>query len=678
LYLGTTAEAEQEGRDISGGKNEYRLETVTVTAQKQEENVQDVPVSITVVSEQEVEDANIESIEDVADFVPNFMINDEGGSGMNSPVMRGIYAVTETLTVSSGLFVDGVPFLSPTGYEDTVLDIERIEVLRGPQGTLYGKNTETGAINIITRQPDNEFRAKLSADVGALLSAETGDRLKQAYSLNLSGPIQTDKLFIGIAGKFYQKDGFIKNTITGDTTDDRENWFGRAHLRWTPSDRLDISFIASSLGYDDEAVNMNLTEYGTAAFGLSEAEDRKVASNIQGYNKARSNTQSLKIKYNFTDSLALTSVTARREYHDRSLTDWDFSPTTLMHGDKDNTYTKISQELRLDSSTDKMKWLIGLYYDNDENEIDMVTDSVYSMMASTKRRDFDGDAYAAFGHISYALTQRFRVIGGLRYETQEQEYENHIQNTKTDESWNEVSPKLGLEYRWTPAMMSYASVSRGYRSGGFNTSATDPRYTSYDEEKLWSYEIGTKCLFWDDRLMLNGCIFLMDISDMQVTEAVSPVESYMTNAAEATAKGFEVEMTARIADGLMLMGGFGYIDIEFDEFKDALGDYEDNKNPYAPEYTFNIGAQYRFQNGLYARADLIGYGEMYLDRANKYKRDAYEIVNAKIGYETEHFDIYLYGKNIFDEEYNSYGYYDGYYVVYSDPGEAGLQVVYRF
>jgi iron complex outermembrane receptor protein len=178
--------------------------------------------------------------------------------------------------------------------------------------------------------------------------------------------------------------------------------------------------------------------------------------------------------------------------------------------------------------------------------------------------------------------------------------------------------------------------------------------------------------------MLNGCIFLMDISDMQVTEAVSPVESYMTNAAEATAKGFEVEMTARIADGLMLMGGFGYIDIEFDEFKDALRDYEDNKNPYAPEYTFNIGAQYRFQNGLYARADLIGYGEMYLDRANKYKRDAYEIVNAKIGYETEHFDIYLYGKNIFDEEYNSYGYYDGYYVVYSDPGEAGLQVVYRF
>jgi iron complex outermembrane recepter protein len=654
------------------------LDTITVTAQKQEENVQDVPVSVTVIGDQEIEDQNIESIGELSDFVPNFMINNEGASGMNAPVMRGIYANATTLTVSSGLFIDGVPVLSSTGYEDTILDIERVEVLRGPQGTLYGKNTETGAINIITRQPDNDFRAKISADVGKLLSFETGDGLKQAYTLNLSGPIQIDRLFVGVAGKFYQKDGFMENTLTSEAADDRQHWFGRAHLRWTPSDQVDISLIASMLQYDDDAVNMSLTEFGAAAYGLSAFADRQVSSNFQGANQARTDTQALKIKYDFSDTLTMTSITARRVFDDEMANDWDFSPMTLMHSDKDSTYTKVSQELRLDSSSENIQWLVGLYYDNDRNEFNFVTNSDFPTMASTARRDFNGEAYAAFGQISYAPIKPIRLIGGLRYEIQDQEYENHNLETTIDDSWNELSPKLALEYSWTPSTMTYVSVSKGYRSGGFNTFASDPQYNSYDEEKLWSYEIGSKNLFWDNRLMLNGCIFLMDLTDMQVTEAVTPMESYLTNAAEATGKGIELEMTANLTTGLSMMAGVGYIDIEFDDFKDALGDYTGNKNPYAPEYTFNIGVQYRFQSGLYARADLIGCGEMYLDRANKYKRDAYEIVNARIGYESEHYDVYLYGKNIFDEEYNSYGYYDGFYVIYSDPGEVGLQVTCRF
>lgn len=659
-------------------RGEYKLETMTVTAEKQEENVQDVPVSITAFDEQDIEDKNIESLGELADFVPNFLLNYDGASGMNSPAMRGIYVPAEFLTVSTGLFIDGVPILTSTGFEYSMLDIERVEVLRGPQGTLYGKNTEAGAINIITRQPDNDFRGKLFAEAARLLSAETGDRLKDEFTLNLSGPIQTDKLFFGIAGKFYQKDGFMENTTTGDAPDDREHWFGRAHLRWTPMDRLDISFIASILDYNDGAGNMSLTEYGASMFGLPPFEDRKDSANLQGSNKASSNTQSLNMTYDFGNSLILTSVTARRMYNDRSIMDWDFSPMTLMHGDKDNKYAKISQELRLASSSENLKWLVGFYYDHDHNEINMKTDSVFPPMASTKDRDFRGDAYAVFGQINYALTEGFHLIGGLRYEVQEQEYENNILNTTTDDSWNDISPKLALEYHFTPALMTYASVAKGYRSGGFNTVATDPRYASYDEETLWSYEIGSKNAFFDNRLILNGCIFYMDINDMQVTEAVSTMESYLSNAAKATGKGFELEMTAKVTEGLSVMAGFGYTDIEFKTFKDALGDYEGNKNPYAPDYTFNIGVQYRHGSGFYARADVIGCGKMYFDKANKYSRDPYQTVNAKVGYETEHFDFYLYGKNIFDKEYNSYGYYDGYYIIYSDPGEAGVQLVYRF
>jgi iron complex outermembrane receptor protein len=395
-------------------------------------------------------------------------------------------------------------------------------------------------------------------------------------------------------------------------------------------------------------------------------------------NKSSNDSQSLKIAYGLSDSLTLTSVTTSRVYKDRSLVDSDFSSSTLMHSDQDSKYSKISQELRLDYAKEQLKWLVGLYYDKDNNDIDYEITSIIPPMAGASSRSTGGEAYAAFANLTYPLTGQLSLVGGLRYEEQDQEFKDNISKSKFDDSWNALTPKIGLEYSFTPAIMTYAGASKGYRSGGFNHFATDPQYYSYDAEELWSYEIGVKSAFLNNRLILNGAVYYMDITDMQVEEAVTPVITYMTNAAEATAKGIELEMTARVADGLTLMTGFGYSDIEFDSFKDALGDYKGNKNPFAPKYTFNIGAQYRHCSGLYARADLIGYGEMYFDKANEYSRDAYEIVNAKIGYETEHFDIYLYAKNLFDEEYDSDGYFGGMYIIYSDPREVGMQLVYRF
>ena len=672
-------EKREPAEEKEEAKRPVEIGQMTVTAQKQEENVQEVPMSITVFDSLDIEDKKIESIRDMADFVPNLMIYQHGLSGQNSPTMRGITARPETFRVSTGLYVDGVPILTGTGFVNEMLDIERIEVLRGPQGTIYGKGTETGAINIISRQPDNEFRGRVSAQGGKLLSGETGDKLKEDFSLNLSGPIQKDRLFFGLAGRYYQKDGFIENTTTGDTVDDREHWFGRAHLRWTPVDALDISLIASRLEYDDDGPKFNMGENGAAMFWLPVPEDRKVTSNIEGENKSIADSQSLKIAYNITDSFTLTSITANWVYEDiNSLTDWDFSPATLMHSDKNNEYSKISQELRLNYSAERLKWLVGLYYDKDNFDIDYETTSDIPPMAGVTSRDIDGDTYAVFANLTYPLTKQLSMIVGLRYEKEEQDFEDNISRLKADESWNELSPKIALEYRFTPAIMTYVSASQGYRSGGFNWSATDPQYISYDEEELWSYEIGVKSALLKNRLIINGSVYYMKIDDMQVNEAVTPWEGYITNAAEATGKGVELEMTARPCDGLTLMAGFGYSDIEFDDFKDALGDYKGNDNPWAPEYTFNIGAQYRHCSGLYARADLIGYGKMYFDKANDYSRDAYEIVNAKIGYEAEHFDIYLYGKNLFDKEYDSDGYFGGMYTIYSDPGEVGLQVVYRF
>ena len=659
-------------------RRETKLENIKVTAQKQEENVQDVAISMSVFNELDIEDRKIESVLDIADFVPNLMIYQHGASGMNTPTMRGISANIESLKVASGLYVDGVSITNSIGYEVEILDVERIEVLRGPQGTIYGSGAETGAINIISRLPDNEFRGKVSAEGGKLLSSETDDRLAGALSFNISGPVLTDQLFFSVAGKYYQKGGFIENTLTGNPEDDREHWYGKVHLRWTPTDKADISLIASRLEYDDDALSMGLGENGAAAFGLPLSLSRQVSSNLEGGNKSNSNALSLKIDYDISDSLTLTSVTANSRYNENLLQDWDFSPTTIFHNDKTNQYDNLSQELRLNYSKERLKWLLGFYYDNYHTDADWVTSSIFPGFGGTTNRDYDGDTYAVFANLTYPLTTELSLITGLRYETESQEFKDNVLNLHDEDSWNSVSPKIGLEYRFKPEIMAYVNLSKGYRSGGYNITATNPQYYSYDKENLWSYEIGFKSIFFDNRILINGSIYYMDITDMQVDTAVSPVENFVTNAAEATGKGIELELTARVTDSLSFMAGYGYNDTEFDKFSDALGDYEGNQNPFSPEYTFNLVAQYRHAGGFYARADLIGYGQIYFDKANEYSRDAYEIVNAKVGYEAENFDVYLYAKNLFDKEYDSDGYFSGFYTIYSDPGEAGLQLVYRF
>ncbi len=659
---------------------EMEIDTLTVTARKQKENVQEVPAGVTVFTDQFIEDKQIQDVEDLGNIVPNFVFISEGQSGRNTPSMRGLNTASFTFTTTTGLYVDGVPLLNGTGYESEILDVERVEVLRGPQGTLYGKNTETGVINIITRQPDNTFRAKVSAQTGKLLSTETGDELVGSFTTSLSGPIVTDKLYLGIAGRYHSKDGFMKNTVTGDTVNDRKLWFGRGHLRWTPTKKLDISLTVTRTAFDDGAPSMNNTDSAAASMGLSAPEHRKVSSNMDGYNHSVADSQALKATYDIDDALILTSVTTRRAFHEDTAADWDFTTATVNHNKIDRTYKKISQELRLDYAKDQLKWLVGAYYDRDEKGLGFENISDYASYNTTTDRDIEENAHAIFANLVYPATQRLGLVAGLRWERQEAEFKDNLDGRKYEGDWETLSPKAGLEYQLTPDIMTYATVSQGHRSGGFNYGAEvmGTQYEHYDTEELWSYEVGVKSALLNKRLILNAAAYYMDINDMQVTEAVSILRTYRTNAAKATGKGIELEIMGRVTNDLTLSGSYGYSNVEFVEFADAKGDYAGNKNPNAPEYTYNLGAHYRHPMGITARVDLIGCGKMYFDKANNYSRDPYEIVNMKVGYETENLDIYLYGKNIFDKDYTSYGWYGGYYTVYSDPGEVGLEVTYRF
>jgi len=636
------------------------LDTIMVTAQKTEENIQEVPISMTVFDEFSIEDRKIESIENIAPYTSNFLLLNKANN-YYSPSIRGIsQAQGYSLSNPVSVVVDGIPVASSLGFNEILMDIKRIEVLKGPQSTLYGKETQAGVINVITKKPDNETRIKLQGELGS-------DNKKE-LSLSASGAIIEDKLFIGLSAKHYEKDGFIKNRTLGGFANDKEYDYGRLHFRYTPSDNLEISLISSKHKLDNGDGDFSFT---------SNPDNRSITSSVQGYDKSDTTSHALKISYDINDYL-FESITTHREYKTDALQNYHFAPIYDFHALINKTHKKTTQEFRLSNNSSSFKWLAGVYADKDK--LDEDSSYVYTFGAYPTQEIIDGDSLGVFVHTDYAMSDKLSFISGLRYDKDESSFEGKSSNTNLEISNNEISPKISLKYQYDKNSMYYATVAKGYRAGGFHPYAPSTYPKQYDSEVLWNYEIGAKNSFLNNKLIVNSSIFYMDIDDMQVSvyPDVNSFKTYIDNAAQATSKGFEIELNAKLTDSLELFGSYGYMSAKFDEYKDTKGDYSGNNTIYAPKYNYNLGVQYRDNQGYFARADLNGYGKTYFNKENTLSRDAYNLVNAKIGYETENFDIYLYGKNIFDKKYDSIGMYGSTSVVYSEPREVGIQVAYRF
>lgn len=649
------------GAAVQGAEPPERtnLGDLVVTAQKQSEQAQDVPISLTLFDSFDLEDREIDSIRDISTYTPSLMLFDIGFSTSSPPSIRGLFADALTLESTMGIYVDGIPVTMGVGINDPLLDVERVEVLKGPQGTLYGKNTEAGVLNVITKPLTNETVKKVSLQGGS-------DNLIEA-SASIGGALIKDKLYLGFSARHYEKDGYVKNTITGKTVDDRKNDYGKVNLRFTPTDALDIQLVKSILKYDDDA----------GSLGSTMMPDRQVSSGLDGKNTSQNDLTSMKIHYDISPDFSIDSVTTHRIFDDEKVQDYDFTPNEILHVFADSQYTKTSQEVRFNAATGKVNWLIGLYgdtFDNDMNE------KYTGMMPRTILQTIDGNSLGIFTHANYAATSKLNLIAGVRYDDEKKSLKDDILSLDLENDYSEVSPKVAVNYKITSNVMGYATVAKGYRAGGFNPYSVPGYPKTYDEETLISYDLGVKSQLFNKALTLNANIYYMDISDMQVTANTSQDNSaltYTSNAAEATSKGAEVEFRAMLFKYICLFGGVGINDTTYDTFKDAVGDYSGNDSKFAPKYSYNCGIAYRDPRGIFAQIDTTGYGKMYLDKANEKPRDAFQLVNAKIGYEGSFYDVYLYGRNIFDEEYDSLGFAD-LYDTYSPPAEYGARVNLRF
>jgi iron complex outermembrane receptor protein len=679
VYLASSTWAEQGEQDVVKGKaqEEYELETITVTAQKREENIQEVPASITALSEIQIEDAGIKDIEDLKYYTPNLHIQKMGNHAEQYLSIRGMF---NKISPTVGVFVDGVSYSENLAYDPDLYDIERIEVLKGPQGTLFGRNTEAGAIRIITKKPGNIWEGKASAGYG--------DYDSQDYSATIRGPLIKDRLFFGISGKRYLSDGYYENDYLGtDEVEDMDDTSGRARLRWTPTDAWDIMLSVNADRYDDG--------YG----GYAPLEEMRhhthhVNLDYEGDVENDLNGQSLSLDYE-GDWFRFTSITAHRDADYDMAFDMDFTQFDMMISYFDLDHDQWSQEVRLASPKDSgpFKWLIGGYYFDEDMDTDCTHDwrqgyPVWGIppYMTTQKSEVDTENYAFFSQATYTLWEKLGLTAGFRYDHDKKEFNGTqfdtpdvmgagVATVKTDKTFSEWLPKFAIDYRFTPDFMGYASISKGYTSGGFNAFSTSVLGVPYDAEYSWNYEVGVKSSWLDNRLILNLAAFYIDWKDKQVATSIAPMTVILENAAECTSMGFEVEAMARPATGLELTAGFGYTNIEFDDFKDAIFDqdpasptygqkigeidYSDKKNIFAPEYTYNLAVQYRYplsnSKTLFSRLELQGTGDFYYDYDNEIKESNYEIVNARLGYEGEYkghgLELYLWAKNIFDEEY---------------------------
>ena len=556
-----------------------------------------------------------------------------------------------------------------------MLDVERIEALRGPQGTLFGRNTEAGVINIITKKPCNRWEEKASISYGNYNS--------QNYNAAIGGSLVQDKLFLRVSGKYFLSDGYIDNKFTGDDEcDDLNDLNGRAILRWKPTDAWDINFSTEGNRYRDGCDCI-------APLDDVRHDPHDVSHDFQGSDDTDAHGNALRLEYS-GKKFSLTSITSYRDWKRDTIYDLDFTSMDLYRAKLGDDIKTWNQEIRLASPNDSgpLKWLLGANYFDEEKDIDTAYDYRQGFPAyglppykQFQESDLDAEGYAFFGQGTYTLFDRLDLSAGLRYEHEKKEldfreyYDQDLSmfwmfpQTKEpdDKKFDEWLPKFALAYHWMPDLMTYANVSKGYTSGSFNMYASSTAGVPYDSEYSWNYEVGLKSAWLDKRLIFNLVAFYIDWEDQQVMQQTSPAEVVFKNAAESTSMGFEVEVMARPATGLELTAGFGYTDVEFDDFKDSIFDldptsptygqkigeidYSDKKNAFVPEYTYNLGIQYRTMNGFFGRVDLLGVGDAYFDFANTEKQGAYELVNARLGYEREYFEVYLWAKNLFDREY---------------------------
>ncbi len=602
------------------------VEELVVTSRKREENLQTVPLAITAFSAETLERAAITSLSDVAHATPGLTFVQFGEGRLALPVVRGLTPVALGEN-NVPVFLDGV-FLSNRNTLDLeMLDLERIEVVKGPQSALYGQNAFAGAINYVTKKPGDEFEAQLQVGGGS-------NEYIQAKQ-TVSGPLFEDKLFARFAVGVRNHDGTFENAADPDNrVQGRRNIAASGTLLAYPTEDLEatLSLYYNDFKYDPDARYILENQCGNNGFGgsthfcgeLSSRNPVDLSPEGEG-NNGNTLIASLKLEYDLTDEITVTSITAYSDTENQQFQDFDFTsggvPFTTLNdmtgmsrtvlsnawiGQGDGGNKDIAQELRVSYEGERFQVIAGGYYIHTKQEV-MTTGAVDSSVLNPGER-FTGivaslfgtpdprnqgilstvnfnvtETNAAFAQVDFDVTEAIRFSAGVRFTDEYKSVDSLLSFTRPGTGFGSDrfkfwTPQFSVDYMLTDDAMVYASVARGARSGGFNANfpADVPEEATFEPETNWTYEVGAKTSWLDGRLTVNASAFLVDWSNLQIqsqsaSQLATTIFSVTRNTGNAQSKGFEVAASAALSENFDFGVGYSLADATFDDGSIDLG-----------------------------------------------------------------------------------------------------------
>jgi outer membrane receptor protein involved in Fe transport len=635
------------------------IDEIVVTADFRGRTLRDVPASITILGSEEIESRAVQHFEELINSIPNVNWSGDGHRARYFQI-RGVGELEQyqgAPNPSVGLLIDDIDF-SGIGTIATLFDMQQIEVLRGPQGTRYGANALAGLIYMRSAAPTAEFDGRLEVSAGddGMLSA----------GVAVGGGLNDDDSVLGrLSIHHHESNGFRDNTfLNRDDTNGRDEITVRGRLYWEGGDDLHFNLAAIYADVND----------GYDAFALDNSYT--MLSDKPGKDAQKSVGSSLRIEYNGFADTTLTSITSFADSNIKFSYDADWgnseswAPVTYDYvSSSDRQRQTLSQEIRLTADS----WLFGLYAMQLDDEIATSNRGDYydpfydfaDSLDATYGSDYKATNIAAFTQYDHEVTQASRLSVGFRAERRSTDYidTDGLDSGPSESMWG---GELTFNHDHSDAVTSFVSLSKGYKAGGFNIGFVPAERRIFDAEELVNLELGVKSSLRDNTLSVNASFFVSRMRDQQVRTSfqIDPGDPtsfvfFTDNAAKGKMLGFEADLRWIPNDAWVVYANVGLLKTEFEDFQTPQVDLTGRALAHAPDYTLAFGASYDYANGFFTGVDISARDAFYFDLSHDQKSASYELVNARVGYNSNTWTAALWVRNLLDEAYAVRGFYFG-------------------
>jgi iron complex outermembrane recepter protein len=644
------------------------LPPVEVTAQKEPEDPQVLPLSVSVMLRDWLIADDSRTVSEAGWFSPNTFFSEFSARKLSNARFRGVGSSPANPGVTS--YIDGVPQLNANSSSLEFIDVDQVEFVRGPQSALYGRNALGGVINILSRKPSlRKWNGSVIAPFGNFSSGDV--------RTSASGPLIADKLAASFGFGFTRRDGFTTNDVNGKDIDSRSATFGKAQLLWKPNARWEARGVFSGERARDG-------DYSLSDLAGLRAQPFHAFRTIEGFTHRNISAQTVQVEYSGS-KFDFSNTAGFLHWDTDDLTDLDYTSLALVTRSNAEKDFQFTEEARFSSAkgapivispTLSMKWQAGAFLFTQNYEQDAVNNYspfvlsqliTFPVSQHSPQSSLDDRGVGVYGQTTWTFARKLDVVVGARAD---REHKTANLNTffspsfvapavvlTPEKDFADVSPQFAVAYRVQPKTTVYGTTSRGFKAGGFNA-ASPLGAEAYGQEHSWNYEGGVKTSAFNDRLWVSLAGFYIDWTDMQVNvpNVLVPGQFFIDNAAGATSTGMEFEIHARADRDLDLFGGAGLSRARFADASSSNGvDVSGNRLANAPSYTADFGVQYArpLRNGLslMARAEAICYGDYQYDDANTTGQGAYTLTNLRAGVRGTHAFGELWIRNAFDTRY---------------------------